>query len=84
LTYQVSLAPSAKKELDVLPTKTVQRITEAMDGLAEDPRPRGSLKLQGEKNLYRIRVGTYRVIYEIHDEQVLVWVVRIRHRKDAY
>jgi mRNA interferase RelE/StbE len=51
--------------------------------LADNPRPHGSLKLQGE-DLYRIRVGSYRVIYEIHDAQVLVLVVRIRHRKDAY
>ena len=56
----------------------------ALDGLAENPRPHGCLKLQGEENSYRIRVGVYRAIYEIHAKKVLVLVVRIRHRKDVY
>ena len=76
--------PSAEKELEKLPKNTNSRITEALLKLADNPRPHGSLKLQGEGDLYRIRVGSYRVIYEIHDAQVLVLVVRIRHRQDAY
>jgi mRNA interferase RelE/StbE len=84
LTYHVDVAPSAKKELGALPAQMVRRITEALEGLADNPRPHGCLKLQGEENLYRIRVGKYRVVYEIHDKQVFVLVVRIRHRKDVY
>ena len=83
-SYQVIVSPSAEKELERLPKKIIQRITEELDGLAENPRPLGCLKLQGEENSYRIRVGVYRVVYEIHAKKVLVLVVRIRHRKDAY
>jgi mRNA interferase RelE/StbE len=61
-SYQVVMAPPAEKELGDLPNKAVRRITAALDGLADDPRPHGCLKLQGEENLYRIRVGAYRVI----------------------
>jgi mRNA interferase RelE/StbE len=69
---------------EALSKKLVERITEAMEGLAGNPRPRGSLKLKGEDNLYRIRVGDYRIVYEIHDDQVLILVIRIRHRKNRY
>ena len=82
--YQVIVSPSAEKELERLPKKAIQRIMAALDGLAENPRPHGCLKLQGEENSYRIRVGVYRAIYEIHAKKVLVLVVRIRHRKDVY
>jgi mRNA interferase RelE/StbE len=78
------MSPSAEKELERLPKKAIQRIVDAVDGLGDNPRPHGCLKLQGEENSYRIRVGVYRVIYEIHDNKVLVVVVRIKHRKDAY
>lgn len=82
--YQVFFAPAAEKELEALPKKIVGRITAKIDGLAEDPRPHGCLKLRGEENQYRIRVGAYRVVYEIHDEKLVVLVVRVRDRKDAY
>jgi mRNA interferase RelE/StbE len=82
--YNVILMPSAEKELEELPKKVVQRINDALLSLVENPRPRGSIKLKGEGALYRIRVGDYRVIYEIHDEKVTVLVIRIRHRKNAY
>jgi mRNA interferase RelE/StbE len=82
--YRVVTSPSAEKELEKLPKKAVQRITRAIDELAENPRPRGCLKLQGEENTYRIRVGVYRVVYEIRDKEIVVLVLRIRHRKDAY
>ena len=52
--------------------------------LADNPRPRGVEKLEGRENRYRIRVGDYRVIYEIHDEVLLVLVVRIGHRREVY
>jgi mRNA interferase RelE/StbE len=84
LIFHVGVVPSAKKELEALPKKVIQRVNAALECLAENPRPHGSLKIKGEDNLYRIRVGKYRVLYEIHDKTVTVLVVRIRHRKDAY
>ena len=55
-----------------------------MDGLAKEPRPKGVKKLSGADDLYRIRVGDYRVVYQIRDDRLIVLVVRIGHRKDVY
>jgi mRNA interferase RelE/StbE len=82
--YRVELTRAAKKELDILPRKTIDRILPALRELRVDPRPRGCKKLAGMKNTFRIRVGDYRVVYEVHEDSVLVMVIRVRHRKDAY
>lgn len=52
--------------------------------LADDPRPTGVVKLAGDDNLWRIRIGNYRVVYEIYDDQLIVLVLRVAHRKDIY
>lgn len=82
--YAVQLARSARKELAKLPTKSQDRIVKAIEALQDDPRPHGSKKLKGSEATFRIRVGDYRVVYEIHEKEVIVLIVRIRHRKDAY
>ncbi len=82
--YEVDFTPTAQKELDRLPKKEIARIVEATQRLAEDPRPHGSKKLVGEENLYRIRVGKYRAVYAIFDDKLVVLIVRVRHRKNAY
>ena len=82
--YHVIINPSAEKEYARFPASVRRRITAALDGLAEDPRPRGCKKLKGEDNLWRIRVGDYRVIYSIEDDKLVVLVVRVAHRKDVY
>ena len=82
--YRLRLTTAAEKELDSLPTKAVDRIILAIRDLAAEPRPHGCKKLVGKKNTYRIRVRDYRVIYEVHDKEVVILVVRIGHRKDAY
>ena len=81
--YTIHYARPARKELERLPAEVQDRITHAIDELQNNPRPHGSKKLQGS-NEYRIRVGRYRVIYEIHEKTVVVLIVRISHRKDAY
>jgi mRNA interferase RelE/StbE len=60
------------------------RLIEAADALAAEPRPPGVAKLQGDENLWRIRVGQYRIVYEIHDDRLIVLVVRVGDRKDIY
>mgnify|MGYP001580816136 FL=1 len=55
-----------------------------MDALAATPRPKGVKKLTGTDDLYRIRVGDYRIVYQIHDDRLIVLVVRIGHRRDVY
>lgn len=82
--YHVAFTRSADKQLQRLPTATQRRIVLAAEALADDPRPPGSVKLAGEANAWRIRVGDYRVLYEIRDRQLLILVVRVGHRKDVY
>lgn len=82
--YTILLVQAALKELQRLPAQVRDRIEAAIDGLANHPRPPGSQKLQGTANEYRIRVGEYRVLYVIDDEQRTVVVSHVRHRKDAY
>jgi mRNA interferase RelE/StbE len=70
--------------MDRLPAKVRGRIVETLEELRKDPRPSGYVKLKGEDNLWRIRVGQYRVVYAIEDDVLTVLVVRVSHRKDVY
>lgn len=82
--YNVEFFNSAAKEFRALPSDIKTRVGGAIDALEQDPRPLGVRKLAGHTNLYRIRVGLYRVIYEINDKERLIRVTRVRHRRDAY
>jgi len=83
-TYEVKFATSAAKEFRSLSTELEHRIGAAIDGLSQDPRPPGVRKLVGHERLYRIRVGRYRVVYEIDDKEQFVRITRVRHRQEAY
>ena len=82
--YSVIFARSARKELESLNAALVKRIFPKIEALAKEPRPKGCRKLKGEKNLWRIRVGDYRVIYAIYDERKVIDIIAIRHRRAAY
>ena len=82
--YAITFARSARRELETFDASIVRRVISKIDGLAQDPRPSGSRKLQGEQDLWRIRIGDYRVVYSIDDRQRIVDIVRIRHRREAY
>jgi mRNA interferase RelE/StbE len=82
-SYSLFLKPSAVKELEGLPLAQRRRIVTRIRGLASEPRPHGSEKLSGEEK-YRVRQGTYRVLYTIDDEAGEVVVVKIAHRRDVY
>jgi mRNA interferase RelE/StbE len=82
--YTVVFTRSARKELQGLPLATARRILSATEKLGANPRPVGVKKLQGAKDLWRLRVGDYRVIYAIDDPRNLVDVRVVRHRKDVY
>ncbi len=82
--YEVVLSPKAEKQLDELPTTLQRRITEAVEGLESNPRPHGVKKLAGAENLWRIRVGDYRIVYSIEDDRLIVLVVKIGHRREIY
>jgi mRNA interferase RelE/StbE len=82
--YAVTFARSARKELESLEAKLVQRIWTKIEAFTTDSRPTGCKKLVGTNDLWRIRVGEYRVIYTIDDRSRVVDVVAVRHRRDAY
>ena len=81
--YELRIKKSVTKDLYPLPKKDVRRIVEAINGLADNPRPPQSLKLSGAEK-YRLRCGVYRVLYEIQDEILIVCVVKVGHRKAVY
>ncbi len=84
MSYQVEIARRAAKALARLPRKEQQRVRLAIDLLAETPRPPGCVALAGEARAYRVRVGDYRIVYEVFDDRLVVQVVRIGHRRDVY
>jgi mRNA interferase RelE/StbE len=82
--YKIQIKPSAAKELEAISQKKDrQKIADRIRALSEDPRPPGCQKLSGQER-YRIRQGWYRIIYTIDDQQVIIVVVKIGHRKDIY
>ena len=82
-SYRLLIKPSAIKELEAAPTKDRRRIATRIQALATEPRPAGSEKLTGH-DLYRVRQGDYRVVYEVSDAQRTVAVFKIGHRREAY
>jgi mRNA interferase RelE/StbE len=82
--YSVSFVRSARKELEQLPDHIADRILAKIVTLAGNPRLGGVIKLQGQKNLWRMRVGDYRVVYSIDDFTKTIDVSVIRHRRDVY
>lgn len=83
MTYTVTVLRAAQKVVDDLDKTTCQRILDALKKLSANPRPPGCEKMQGEPG-WRIRVGKYRIVYEIIDERLVVLVVRIGHRREVY
>ncbi len=83
-SWRVEFARSATKDLRGIDRKWIPRIVAEIADLADDPRPDGCKKLVGSEHTYRIRIGDYRVIYDIQDEILVVLIVRIRHRRDVY
>ncbi len=82
-TYSVQIKKSAQKEIKALPSSDKERILVKIRALAENPRGPDSKKLSGEEK-YRVRVGVYRILYEIQDSVLIIMIVRVAHRKDVY
>ena len=82
--YEVRLRPAARRQLERLERVVQRRLLDAMAGLAEEPRPAGVKTLQGLPGLLRLRVGSYRVLYQVHDDRLLVLVLTLGHRRDVY
>ena len=84
MTYRVSLAPSAARELRKFDPDVRRRIQAALDLLATEPRPPATTRLVGGSGEWRVRTGNYRIVYEINDAQLLVLVIRMAHRREVY
>ena len=84
MIYRLTVIPRAVKDLDKLEGKLFTQITEAIQALADDPRPPGSLKLSDEENGYRVRVRDIRILYRVDDRAKEVIVYRVKHRREVY
>jgi mRNA interferase RelE/StbE len=84
VTYRVELTPRARRDLRKLPHQVQARLQFHIDALGVNPRSSGVTKLAGKDDTYRIRVGAYRVLYQIHDRVLIVLVVKVASRREAY
>jgi mRNA interferase RelE/StbE len=82
--YRIEVRPAALRQLGNLPRDAQLEVRTRIDALALDPRPRGCKKLSGSRDLYRVRVGEYRVVYQVQDRVLLIVLVKVGHRKDVY
>jgi mRNA interferase RelE/StbE len=81
--YTILLTKKAEKQLDKLPENIAEPIIEAINDLAENPRPHGYKNLK-KRHGYRIRIGDYRVIYEVFDDELIIDVIKLGHRREIY
>lgn len=82
--YAVRFHPSATRELEKLDSRVRRQVARAVDRLATNPHGGGAIKLRGADDLWRLRVGDYRIIYQVREAILLVLVIRVRHRREAY
>ena len=83
--YSVRIKRSAAREIEAISSKKDrQRIVRRIASLGDDPRPPGGEKLSARDDRYRVRQGAYRIVYAIADLDLIVWVVKVGHRKDVY
>ena len=83
-TFQIEWKSSALRELKRLDRQIVPGIVAAVEALSSNPFPQGVKKLHGGESTYRIRIGDYRVIYEVFSNRLVIEIARVRHRKDVY
>jgi mRNA interferase RelE/StbE len=83
-SYQLEWRRSATKDLRRIPPADLARILSVAEGLAEEQFPAGCLKLEGSANTYRVRVGNYRILYEIIGSRLVIEIVKVGHRRDIY
>jgi mRNA interferase RelE/StbE len=84
MSYRIEVAPATVRQLRKLDPAARRRVQAAIELLADQPRPSGAKKLVGGDGEWRVRTGDYRIVYEIHDEVLLVLVVAVGHRRDIY
>lgn len=83
-TYRVVLHQAAVKEIRQLPAPIKKRVKATIEALADDPVPATAARLKGRANAYRIRIADYRILYEVHATEIVVYVIGVAHRKEIY
>ena len=84
MKYVIKFRPAVEKDIRHLPQKELIRIKRKIESLAENLPDRSTTKMKGNNNFHKVRVGDYRIVYEIHDDVLVILVVKIGHRKDIY
>jgi len=84
MKYTIKFRPAVEKNLRTLPQKDLIRIKRKIDALAENLPDRAITKMKGNNNFHKVRVGDYRIIFEIHEDTLVILVIKIGHRKDIY
>ena len=84
MTYLVTIAPAAERQIRTFDPPVRRRVQAVIDLLAADPRPPRAIQLVGGAGEWRVRTGDYRIIYEIHDDRLVVLVLRVGHRREIY
>ncbi len=84
MTYAIKFRPSVEKDIRHLPKKELIRIKRKIESLAENLPDEATTKMKGNNNFHKVRIGDYRIVYEIHDDVLVILVVKIGHRKDIY
>jgi len=84
MKYTIKFRPAVEKDIRHLPQKELIRIKRKIESLAENLPDRATTKMKGNNNFHKVRIGDYRIVYEIHDDVLLILIVKIGHRKDIY
>jgi mRNA interferase RelE/StbE len=84
MAYRIEFSPAAERQFKKLPREIQFRLKPRLDGLMNNPFPRGVKKLSAEENLYRLQVGDHRIIYQVQHNALLVLVVKLGHRREVY
>ena len=84
MSYAISYVPSAAKAIRKLDKPTARRLLDAIGSLASDPRPSGCVQIKGGGGEFRIRVGDYRIVYDVRDDELVVLVLKVGHRREVY
>lgn len=83
-SYELEISRTAEKQLKRLPREDQRRVVRALVALADNPLPRGARKLHGHEDVFRIRVGRYRVLYSVADDRLVIIILKVGHRRDVY
>jgi mRNA interferase RelE/StbE len=84
MKYKIEFSPTAESQFKKLPKEVQARLKHRIDSMAENPFPRGIKTLSAEENFYRLRIGDYRIIYQVQGKALLILILKLGHRKNVY